>query len=50
MGSWSRRWHVSCAEKSLSPTLLIRSFCTAFREELSSLRVFTMEEKISFRG
>ena len=35
---------------SLSPTLLIRSFCTAFREVLSSLRLLTMVEKISFSG
>ena len=50
LGSWSRRWHVSRAEKSLSPTLLIRSFWTAFSEELSSLRLLTMVAKISFSG
>jgi len=50
MGSWRRRWQVSCAEKSLSPTLLMRSFCTAFREVLSSFRFLTMLLKISFSG
>ena len=47
IGSWSSRWQVSCAEKSLLPTLLTRSFCTVFRYDFLPLDSVA---KISFSG
>ena len=49
-GSCSSKWHVSYAEKSRSPTLFIKSFCTAFKDELSSFKLLTIAAKISLSG